>query len=112
VASRTCPRCGSSLLRRSHPHGAWKRLVRATTPLRRFACEGCGHHGWTLARLPRVPESEPNGETTGRLLERRDLRAHRRRRLRVLLLVALAVIFGLLAARLAAGPGDPGLTPP
>lgn len=91
----SCPRCGSTHMRRSAPHSPGERFVRAVSPVHFFRCRSCGHRGWHLGRVgPR--RRRHSSQLPARPVEKRDLEALRTRRARTLL--ALAVAIGLGAA--------------
>jgi hypothetical protein len=114
-----CGRCGSPELRRSQSRHALDRLARRFTPWVRYACRVCGHRGW--ARGPLGPRLPPPGapdlaaarrETpTGRHPEVRDHRLRQRMRTRAVVLVALSLLLGVVAAlsmQRCGLPGPPG----
>ena len=100
ASSFVCPRCSSPKVRRARTHGEWQRLVRRLTSLRRYACGGCGHRGWTTHPLEHDHGGGTKSDRTarGRQLESRDIRATHTQRLRVAMAVGFATLLGALAA--------------
>jgi lipopolysaccharide biosynthesis regulator YciM len=41
----------------------WRRILCTTTPLRRYACQDCGYHGWTFVWLAPPPNHHPQRAT-------------------------------------------------
>jgi hypothetical protein len=103
MSTPTCLRCGSDRIRRARARTGWQQLLRAVTPLRRYACLACGHRGWTSARLShrshadQAPPPAPQS-SLARPLESRDHRARWRRRMRVIATIVAALVLGAVAA--------------
>ncbi len=67
MSTPTCARCGSTFVQRARMRSWWQRLLKASTPLRRYACDDCYHRGWTTASFAR-PAGGPaadDGDATG-----------------------------------------------
>lgn len=67
MTSPTCAHCGSTSVQRARMRTWWQRLLKASTPLRRYACDDCYHRGWTTASFARPAEGRAaaDGEATG-----------------------------------------------
>jgi hypothetical protein len=59
VSNQHCNRCHTTGIQVGNSRKVWRRLICAVTPLRRYACPDCGHHGWTFAWL-----APPTGHQT------------------------------------------------
>jgi hypothetical protein len=116
TAEPRCGHCGSDRLRRAHSSSDLQRFLRRQTPLDRYACQNCGHRGWSWGRVhrrhfegPPVPDVPFDAVTdplaavklntlAGRRLERRDHLLRRRLRLRNFVAFAVSLALGVIVA--------------
>ena len=98
-----CGHCGSDRLRRSHSRSGLQKLLRRNTGWDRYACQACGHRGWSWGKVPRRARNggataSPGSTLAGRRLERRDVRLRRKVRVKSFVTVAASLVLGILAA--------------
>lgn len=93
--SFSCPRCGSTRIRRSLPQDGWERLVRELTPIHYFRCRDCNHRGSHWGAIA-WPERELAADLPTRPAEQRDVTAVAVQRRRVVLLVLIAIGGGVV----------------
>lgn len=75
-------------------------MVRRYTPLRRYACGTCGHHGWTTVPIGATAVDEMPS-IPGRPLESRDRRRILARRKQAVRAILIALALGGLVAWIA-----------
>jgi len=102
-----CDSCTSVRIRRIKARGLLQRLVRETTPLRRYQCLDCGHRGWASGHVPWEDPSPSRTPRPARPLEQRDLVAAGQRRFRFLASLVLAIGAGAVVALLVSGVFGP-----
>lgn len=91
-APYVCPRCGTGRIHRSRTRSVLEALVHAVTPYRIVRCHRCGYRGWSLRGRRRV------GGASARPLERRDVEAARRHRVRLVVMALFAAVIGTAVA--------------
>ena len=89
----SCAHCGSPQVRRSAPKGLLEYLVRSVSPVHFYRCRACGRRGSHWGRVPRAG-SGPGSRGGGRPVESRDTRLRRKRRLRIVVSAAFAILLG------------------
>ncbi len=91
----SCPRCGSSRVRRSVPQDGWERLVRAATAFHYYRCRDCHHRGSRWGRMSTHRRERRVPSVPVRPVEVRDLTAAALKRRRMVLLVLVAIASGI-----------------